>query len=128
MFFFFSQRVIRFSGHSPLIHEAVAAHIQAYHAVHHHRVRTHPDPDYRVSYPQGDQEEEIAAYHSLQAGIPYDTLYRPAGQQQRRTQVATAPSPRLEEPQGFRFEEAGGIPKVCAHRRGGSSHQVGNLL
>ena len=125
---FFRRGSSVFRVNLPLIHEALAAHTRAYHAVHHHRVHTHLDPDYRASYPQGDQEEEIAAYHSLQAGIPCDTLYRPAGQQQRRTQVAAAPTPRLEEPQGFRFEEAEGIPKVCAHRREGSSHQVGNLL
>lgn len=104
------------------------AHTQADHAVRHHRVHTHPDPDYRVSYSQKDQEEEIAAYHTLQgAGIPCDSLYHLAGQQAGPTQEAAAPIPRSVEPQGSQFEEVGGIPKVCAHRRG-SSHQVGNLL
>lgn len=127
----FLARDVQFSGRSALIHEALAAHTRAYHAVHHHRVHTHPDPDYRASYPQEDQEEEeIVVYHTHQgAGIPCDTLYRLAGQQQRLTQeaAAAAASPRLAEPQGSQFEEAGGIPKICAHRRG-SSHQGGNLL
>ena len=114
-----------------LIHEALASHTRAYHAVHHHRrVHTHPDPDYRASYPQEDQKAEFAAYHTLQgAGIPCDSLYRLADQKTRPIREAAVPSPRLAELQGSRFEEVvGGIPKVCARRRRGSSRQVGSLL
>lgn len=126
--FFHSQTLANVRFSEPFIHEALASHIRAYHAVHHHHhVHTHPDPDYKASYPQKDQEE-IAPYHTLQGAG--NNLYRPAGQEQRSSQAAAAvaPSPNLAEPQGSHFEEAAaGIPKVCAHRRG-SSRQVGNLL
>jgi len=94
----------------------VASHTRPYHAIHHLHVHTRPDPDYRASSQQREQEEAISAFRTPQgSGIPSDNLYRRAGQQQHSTREEEGATQSSAVPQGSRIA-AGGNLQVCAHR------------